>query len=241
MERKIPFNEYAHIDPMTIAFVLSLRDQPPGEDLTSNLSEDDRKLLEAETAPLRKGQTNCRSKNCKDVKIALQAAILDGAHAKKDTKKFEEDIEIQAEQANAVQEQIDIVENEQNSISKEISQINSVFNEKAMHLKSIKHKNNQLTIKIAKAEKYLKRLQSVLNNNSLSGSSVSSSSFRTGSGGRSLGESDDATESGTVYERYKHTGTYSYVEAKRAICWSCCLNELYKCKPCITQYVVHLL
>lgn len=232
MDRKVPFNEIAHIDPMTMAFVLSLRDQPDAENpMMKGLSEEDLKLLEAENAPLRKGQTNCHSKNCKDVKMALQAAILDGGQAKKETKKFEKEIVDHNENINAVQEQISAVDEDHESIKKDVLHINRMFAEKTRHLKDVKKKNQQLQIRIAKAEKYFRQLQSVLNNQSLSSSSVSSSSFRGGNGKSISGSEDDVTESGPI-DRCKHNGTYTYVEAKRGLCWTCCLNELKNCKLC---------
>ena len=52
---KIPFSEIAHIDALTMAYVLSLRENPEEDEYMKNLSEEDKKLLEAETKPLRKG------------------------------------------------------------------------------------------------------------------------------------------------------------------------------------------
>ena len=54
-QEPIPFSDIAHIDPFTMAYVLSLREKEGQDNLTKNLSEEDRKLLEAENAPLRKG------------------------------------------------------------------------------------------------------------------------------------------------------------------------------------------
>ena len=52
---KIPFSEIAHIDALTMAYVLSLRENPEEDEYMKNLSEEDRKLLESETKPMRKG------------------------------------------------------------------------------------------------------------------------------------------------------------------------------------------
>ena len=54
-QEPIPFSDIAHIDPFTMAYVLSLREAEGQDDMMKNLSEEDRKLLEAENAPLRKG------------------------------------------------------------------------------------------------------------------------------------------------------------------------------------------
>ena len=55
-QEAIPFSDIAHIDPFTMAYVLSLREKEGQDDFHKNLSEEDRKLLEAENAPLRKGK-----------------------------------------------------------------------------------------------------------------------------------------------------------------------------------------
>lgn len=60
-QEPIPFSDIAHIDPFTMAYVLSLREAEGQDDMMKNLSEEDRKLLEAENAPLRKGNPHSLS------------------------------------------------------------------------------------------------------------------------------------------------------------------------------------
>ena len=58
-QEPIPYSDIAHIDPFTMAYVLSLREKEGQDDFTKNLSEEDKNLLAAENAPLKKGNHAC--------------------------------------------------------------------------------------------------------------------------------------------------------------------------------------
>lgn len=227
---KIPFSDIAHIDAMTMAYVLSLREQPPDDDLMKNMSEDDKKVLEAENKPLRKGQTACKAKNCKDVTIAISMAILDGVHTKRDTKKNIEVTLDSETRINELNDEINELDEMFESINAEYSDVLKTLEQKEKKMKSLNHNKNVLEQNIKSAQRQLEKLIRQASKES-SNSSVNSTGGLSSAASMKLqsviGEEDDETvqPSPTGYRNKKHSGVFSYCFQTQRFCWSCCISE----------------
>jgi len=229
MSKKIPFCELAHIDALTMAFVLSLRDNPEENNFMKNLSEEDKKLLEEEQKPLRKGQSECKSKLCKDVHTAIQMAILERAQLKREILNNTEIIEDNDSQITNISNEISAIDDDYNTVHTEFAHLSGNLAIKLKKLKEISARKRALESSITKAEKQLKKLS----NNISSSSTVSSESMASRSLFKGRNEKDLSIEK-------KHTGVYCFVEAKGGICWSCCLSEEYNGKKKRKKKRIHI-
>ena len=235
--KKIPFSEIAHIDALTMAYVLSLREQPPDDDFTKNMSEEDKKILDAENKPMRKGQVACKVKNCKDITIAISMAVLDGVHTKKDIKKNQEILEETDQRILDCNEEMSYLDEVYDGIQLEYASLNSALATKEKHLKSVNFTKFQLENLIKKATRSLEKLKQAAREES---SNVSLCSI---SSADMLLKQDEEVQTKTIVEdssssSKKHSGVFNFDTNTRIFCWSCCLSDQRAGPGCMDDQVI---
>ena len=144
-------------------------------------------------------------------------AILDGSHLKKEIKNNKEIIDDYENEISRLIEDSKTLDQEYDQLNKEYGHIFSKCQAKDKEFKVVNSNKHKLEKSILKAESRLKKIESSINNTSSNSSVISNGATST--------SSSNKNHKVIFFSNTKHTGNFTFNQANKIICWSCCLSH----------------